>query len=329
MRLKSFHAGTLSEAMKMVREALGDDAIIVATRDDEQGGVRVTAALDDDAKPATETPAAAPSAKQTDENVIDRLASHLYRHGVTAALSEKLLATAMHYSGDDASLALAAACDAHLKFKPLFQTADRKPIIFVGPPGAGKTLSTAKIATQAKIQNKPVCVMTTDTIRAGGVEQLSSFTKLLKVPLLQIEDTNALKDALSVHQNDMVIIDTAGRNPFDAADLRELKSILGTAALTITMVLPASYDTQDGAEIAAIFKELGAGSLLITRVDMARRLGSMLNICHLAGIPLAALSRSSNVTEPLEILNPVLLAKLLLSPPLLPHHNTMREAKRA
>lgn len=33
--------------MRLVREALKDNAIIVATRDDESGGVRVTAAIDE------------------------------------------------------------------------------------------------------------------------------------------------------------------------------------------------------------------------------------------------------------------------------------------
>ena len=47
MRLKSFYAKTTTEAMQMVRETLGEDAIIVATRE-EKGGktVCITAAID-------------------------------------------------------------------------------------------------------------------------------------------------------------------------------------------------------------------------------------------------------------------------------------------
>ena len=52
MRLKSFYAKTLTEAMHMIRDTLGDDAIIVATRE-ENGGktVRVTAAVDPSDQP--------------------------------------------------------------------------------------------------------------------------------------------------------------------------------------------------------------------------------------------------------------------------------------
>ncbi|MBX9635845.1 MAG: GTP-binding protein, partial [Magnetospirillum sp.] len=47
MRLKSFTAPTMAEAMEMVRMELGDDAIIVSTqRAAGQKGVRITAALE-------------------------------------------------------------------------------------------------------------------------------------------------------------------------------------------------------------------------------------------------------------------------------------------
>ncbi|HOO52259.1 MAG TPA: hypothetical protein PLK94_13320, partial [Alphaproteobacteria bacterium] len=53
MRLKSFYAKTMTEAMQLVREALGEDAIIIATREENGGkSVRVTAAIEDDL-PAT------------------------------------------------------------------------------------------------------------------------------------------------------------------------------------------------------------------------------------------------------------------------------------
>ena len=57
MRPKSFHGPSLTDAMRQVREALGEDAIIVATRDDDMGGIRVTAAIDD-IEPARAAPPA-------------------------------------------------------------------------------------------------------------------------------------------------------------------------------------------------------------------------------------------------------------------------------
>ena len=47
MRLKTFHANTMPEAMQMIRDTLGEEAVIVATREENGGNsVRVTAAVE-------------------------------------------------------------------------------------------------------------------------------------------------------------------------------------------------------------------------------------------------------------------------------------------
>src|SRR5271170_7092846 len=116
MRLKSFHGPSLTDAMRQVREALGENAIIVATRDDDMGGVRVTAAIDDPgpAKPAVPL---APFAEGSE--AIDVIAEALARHQTPAPIAERLLATATQFANDDPVLALGAAFDAHLQFLPI------------------------------------------------------------------------------------------------------------------------------------------------------------------------------------------------------------------
>ena len=47
MRLKTFIAPTMQEAMRMVRAEMGEEAVIVSTlQNPKQGGVRITAALE-------------------------------------------------------------------------------------------------------------------------------------------------------------------------------------------------------------------------------------------------------------------------------------------
>src|ERR1700748_3364237 len=56
MRLKSFYAKTMTEAMQMVKETLGDDAVIVATREEDGGKVvRITAAVEQEDNYMAET----------------------------------------------------------------------------------------------------------------------------------------------------------------------------------------------------------------------------------------------------------------------------------
>ncbi len=313
MRLKSFHGATMAEAMRQVREALGEDAIIVATRDDEMGGVRVTAAMDEaQPQPRPETVFPPP---RPEIDVVTAIADALHYHGVHAALAEKLLATATHFADDDPLIALAAGFDAHVPFKPLTLDKPEQPIVLVGPPGAGKTLAVAKLATMAKLQKKPVTVITTDLVRAGGIEQMAAFTRLLKVPLLEIEQPESVADTMAeLAGKGLVLVDTPGRNPYDETERQEFARMTGKTPCAIALALPCGLDSTEGSDLARAFSSLGADRLVLTRGDMTRRFGSMLNIAEDSGLALANLNLSGNVAVPLQPLNPITLARSLMAP---------------
>src|SRR5579883_3023180 len=121
MRLKTFNAPTMSEAMRMVREHLGEDAIIVSTQRGEGGhGYRVTAALEGLEAEYDGTPPAANAEPQPKrgykapkrEDTIEVLSDALDRHGVPATLAERLLRSATTLGVDDPILALGGALDA-------------------------------------------------------------------------------------------------------------------------------------------------------------------------------------------------------------------------
>ncbi|MDD3370717.1 MAG: GTPase [Alphaproteobacteria bacterium] len=307
MRLKSFHGSTLTDAMRSVREALGEDAIIVATREDENGGIRVTAAIDETA-PVHEDPCFSEQAEGSE--ALEKIAEALTYHQVQAQIAEKIMASATQFAGDDPLVSLGAAIDVHFKFAPLDPAAG--PLMFVGPPGVGKTLCTAKFATQAALAKKKPTVVSSDIDRAGGKEQLAAFTRLLKIDLVEIEDRYALRDVVSVNMGAPVFIDTAGRNPFDPSEkdfLREFIRAVGDA----TLVFPAGLDAAEAVDLALEFKSAGASRLLVTRLDTVRRIGSLLRLAFETHLPFCNYSMSASVTEPLQPMNPVVLARLLLT----------------
>ena len=305
MRLKSFHGTNLTDAMRLVREALGGNAIIVATREDETGGVRVTAAIDE-APPSTQ--AATITAPPDGSAALETIAEALTRHQVSSVLAEKLMASATQFASDDPLLALGAALDTHFTFQPI---TDDKPLMLVGPPGAGKTLCTAKWATRATMTKKQPTVISTDIERAGGMEQLAAFTRLLKLNLVEIEDWHSLRDMLSIQKGNPVFIDTAGRNPFDAQERETIREFI-VAAGDAALVLPAGLDAAEAIDMAQEFRGLGATRLIVTRIDAVKRLGSVLRIAYEARLPLANYSASTKVTEAPLPMNPVALARLIL-----------------
>ncbi len=306
MRLKSFHGPTLTDAMRGVREALGDNAIIVATREDEQGGVRVTAAIDDAAH-ASDGMAAFDDAADGSE-ALETIADAITFHNIYPPLAEKLMASATQFANDDPLLCLGAAIDTHFKFSPVDA---EKPLLLVGPPGAGKTLCTAKFATQATIAKKKVTVASMDVERAGGLEQLAAFTRLLKIDLAEIDDWHALRDLVAVQKGNPVFIDTAGRNPFDPREKDSLRDVIAAVG-DATLVLPAGLDAAEAVDLALEFRALGASRLIVTRLDAVKRIGSLLRLAYETHMPFSNFAASAKVTEPLAPLNPVVLTRLLL-----------------
>ncbi|NJN06424.1 MAG: hypothetical protein HC814_08735 [Rhodobacteraceae bacterium] len=110
-------------------------------------------------------------------------------------------------------MALAGALDTLFSFKPLTDKVYARPLMLVGPPGAGKTIATAKLATRARRAGHRPLVITTDTRRAGGVEQLQAFTRILGLELATATSPTTLAEAAGTADAG-VLIDTAGTNPF-------------------------------------------------------------------------------------------------------------------
>src|SRR5882672_5708607 len=169
MRLRTFTAKTMPEAMALVRDQLGIDAIILSTGR-VNGGISVTAATDP-AETASSREAA-PADRATPEPVNDPfedLHETLIAHGTPAPIVERVLTAALERAAPDPLGALADGLAAVFSFAPLSERPVNRPLMLVGPPGAGKTVATAKLATRAVLAGRRPTVVSTDTVRAGGI----------------------------------------------------------------------------------------------------------------------------------------------------------------
>ncbi len=329
MRLKSFYAPTMKEAMRDVRRALGAEAIIVASHQEPNGGVRVTAALEDPAFLRPVAQVSAPGSRRTEEKATgdevpedlltathDLVTEALRRHRVPESLAARLVAALD--GSEDPNAALSAALNRHLLFAPTpFPDADGKPLVLVGPPGAGKTLTLAKLATRATLEKKLVVLVTLDTERAGGVEQLAVFTRLLNVTLEVVDDAPALRETLALHRRKtpraLVLVDTAGQNPLVPEDVVRLRPFLEAAQGRVALALSADVDPETARDTARVFQAVGADRVLLTRTDLTRRLGGVLGCVDDLGLPLCAWTASPRVTEPPQTLDAGSLARRLLA----------------
>lgn len=332
MRLKSFYAANMKEAMQLVKDTLGEDAVIIGTKEEKGGGVRLTAAIEQEMDVFNDLPE--PMNLGIDDNedafaedwfhedgndeegiIVEHLTDVLLRHGVPEDVMDHIISCATIVGASDPKAAMMAALEHIFGYRPFPVKAYKKPIMLIGAPGAGKTLSAAKLAAKAVMNDLKVVVITTDTIRAGGVEQLESFTKILKAPLLEAETHEELKVALLEAENynvDQIIIDTAGMNPFDPDDMKRTAKMLSTGNIEPVLVMPAGGDAAESGEIARVFSTLGAKWMLPSRLDIARRLGGLLEAAHQGGLSFADASHSSKVADGLLTITPERLTNLLM-----------------
>lgn len=326
MRLKSFQAKTMSEAMRQIKDTLGDDAIIVSTREEASGWVRITAAVEQvNPQPENilETLERHEAEGFDEETVVEMVTDALLKHRVPASVSDRVISAAMTTGGRDPQKTLAQALEKSFPFHGLFSDHDR-PLMLVGPPGAGKTLMTAKLAARAVMSGKKTAIITTDIARAGGIGQLSAFLDILSLPLLQADDPKTLRQALLQAEGAAeIIIDTGGLNPFDPQEMKHLARLMSVADMESALVLPAGIDAEESAEMAMTFGVLGVRKLVPTRLDFARRLGGLLSAAERAGLSFTEASHTPQVAHGVMQMTPGALAALLI--PSLPKEDKVKD----
>ncbi len=286
MRLKLYQAVSMTEAMARIRSDLGLDAVILGSRR-VSGGIEVTAALE-----PGDDPSPLPLPRRPDPGRL------LAWHGVPTAI-----ATTLEREGLEDGLARL------FRFEALALMQGAAPLLLAGTPGAGKTLTTARLATRLVMAGVEPLVITADGRRAGATEQLAAFTRLLGLTLIVASQPVTLSRALARRQSGApVLIDTPGIDPFDLAQREEIAGLAATAGAVTTLVQPAGVDPNEAAEAAAAFAEAGATTLVSTRLDLARRLGSVLAAAHAGDLALVEAGIGPGAADDLVPMTSVLLA---------------------
>jgi flagellar biosynthesis protein FlhF len=320
MRLKIYSARTLPAAMERVRAELGDDAVIVHIDEPRSGPVRITAAIEDAPAPEPIEDAEAPPAPNAGRTThhrfeIEQLEAVLRYHAVPAGLAQRLRSSAAQRDEPDALEALASALEDQVRLRPLNLTAG-KPILLVGQPGQGKTLTIARLAAHAAVAGRKVRVITLDGSACGALEQINGFLQPLEIPVSAATLEELTPERLANQTGDeLLLIDSAGVNPYALADVESLARCIARTRVEPIWVMAAGGCPLEAAEMAEVFASLSVKRMIITRLDAARRLGALLTAPVRSGLSLAAFSDSPYLADPLEPATPLALARRLLEKP--------------
>lgn len=179
-------------------------------------------------------------------------------------------------------------------------------LALVGPTGAGKTTTIAKLAALYAAQHQPrdIALVTTDTSRIGGREQLHSYGRQLGIAVHEADSETGLVTLLQKLQDyRLVLVDTAGLSQRDRALAGQLNWLRAARNVRTLLVLPANTHFSDLDEVVRRFDSVRPQGVVLTKLDETGRLGSALSVAVDHQLPLTWVTDGQRIPDDLHRAN--------------------------
>jgi len=331
MKIKRYIVQNMQEALYLIKQDLGPEAIIVSSRKVKEKGLlgwlrpaklEVTAAKAQERADQVDksSPVNLASSQAERLNRPVSLAAHkirqcLLRMEIEPEIVEFLLED-IELIEDETEIKAALQQRLHSVFKPAARS-NKSPNImaFVGVPGVGKTTTLAKIAAiYSLFDSFNIGLITIDTFRVGAVEQLRIYGDIIGASVDVVTSPAELLQAVNKNRDkDLILIDTAGRPSRNRYQLSEMKAFLEVIEdLDIFLVINATTRARDMVQIINDYKVIPYSQLIISKIDETETSGTLLNAAYLTGMPIAFLTNGQDVPDDIEAASPELLAGYIM-----------------
>jgi flagellar biosynthesis protein FlhF len=319
MHLKRYRTATVHEALTRARAELGPGALVLSTRLVRAAGLRgwlgereveVTVAAD---RKVSENRPDHEAFRHPDGRTADPVTARLEASGLESSFAREVAAAMPRRDRRGASPAgLRRALASRIGSSVAGDGAYAPVEVFVGPPGAGKTTTVAKIAAQERARSGGrLSMVAADGFRVGAVEQLQLYAEIIGTPFHVARTAADVERAIQASAAP-VMVDTAGRSPSDR-EARELFDVLGRRAWVRThLVMPASATARAAGRILDRFADSPLDCVALTRVDEADTLAPLVGVLRQRRPPVSYLGTGQRVPEDLYRATPPLLASCML-----------------
>ena len=190
--------------------------------------------------------------------------------------------------------------------------------MMVGLQGSGKTTTSGKLALHFKNKGHRPLLAAADIYRPAAIKQLMVVGEQVNVPVFSMGENKPVDIAKaavahgSVHGNDILIIDTAGRLNIDPELMHELEEIKNSVNPHEILLVVDSMTGQEAVNVAAGFdQQLGIDGVILTKLDGDARGGAALSIKAVTGKPIKFAAMSEKM-DGLEVFHPDRMASRIL-----------------
>jgi len=178
-------------------------------------------------------------------------------------------------------------------------------LMMCGLQGAGKTTTAAKLAGKIKMKGRKPLLVACDVYRPAAIDQLEINAKKQEVDFFSlsgsknpVEIARASIDYAKKNNENVVIIDTAGRLQIDEAMMKELVDIKENVTVHQTLLVVDAMTGQDAVNVASEFNDkVGIDGIILSKMDGDSRGGAALSTKAVTGKPILYVGMGEKLSD--------------------------------
>ncbi len=233
---------------------------------------------------------------------IEEIEDLLYESGVEPKFADLIIQKIKNEKSNENDLKILIKNELHNEFKNKefgnFSPEPKSLMVIAGNNGSGKTTFIGKFIKYFQQNNMKPSVIAADTFRAAAMEQLEFFANKFEVPIVKgadKEDPSAVvfRGIDQLQENDVIIIDTSGRQHNNKNLMGELQKISNViikkseafSQIKNLLTIDANTGLASKHIISGFQKYLNIDGIIVNKVDSNAKYGALLSILNAFNIP--------------------------------------------